>query len=53
MDKQELLRIIEQAVDEGWTALDLSNRGLTECKNRTCCLHYSIDIFPLFTFYWE
>jgi Leucine-rich repeat (LRR) protein len=30
MDKQELLRIIEQAANEGWTSLDLSNKGLTE-----------------------
>jgi internalin A len=30
MDKQELLRLIDQADDEGWILLDLSNRGLTE-----------------------
>jgi predicted RNase H-like HicB family nuclease len=30
MDKQELLRLIAQAAAEGWTSLDLSNRGLTE-----------------------
>jgi small GTP-binding protein len=30
MDQKELLRIIAQAAEEGWTALDLSNQGLTE-----------------------
>ena len=30
MNKPELLRLIAQAADEGWTALDVSNRGLTE-----------------------
>ena len=30
MNNDELLRIIEQAAEEGWTSLDLSNKGLTE-----------------------
>ena len=30
MTRDELLRLIDQAADEGWTALDLSNQGLTE-----------------------
>jgi hypothetical protein len=34
MDKQELLRIIDQAAEEGWTSLDLSNKGLTELPHR-------------------
>jgi len=30
MNKDELLRLIDQAAREGWTSLDLSNQGLTE-----------------------
>ena len=30
MDKQALLRLIAQAAAEGWTTLNLANRGLTE-----------------------
>ena len=30
MTNEELLRTIEQAEAEGWTELDLSDRGLTE-----------------------
>jgi hypothetical protein len=30
MHQDELLRIIDQAADECWTTLDLSNKGLTE-----------------------
>ena len=30
MNKPELLRLIAQVADEGWTSLDLANRGLSE-----------------------
>ena len=30
MTQDELLALIDQAVDEGWTELDLSGKGLTE-----------------------
>jgi hypothetical protein len=47
MTHEELLALIDQAADEGWTELDLSGQGLTQLFTDSAKVFYSNQRFRL------
>jgi Leucine-rich repeat (LRR) protein len=48
MDKKELLRLIDQAAEEQWTALNLSEKGITELPPEIAKLKKNLTKLSLF-----